>query len=88
MSMKALQKALKGKVVDEFETGTVIRWLASGTYIYAALKAGNGQWYTTAASFNTYVSQIVDFDGLCEILARSEVTNIEVSIEWKSVESK
>lgn len=88
MSMKALQKAIKGKNVDKFETGTVVRWLASGTYNYAAIKAGNGQWYTTAASFNTYVSQILDFDGLCEVLARSEVTDIEVSATWSAIESK
>jgi len=88
MSMKALQKALKGKNVDKFEVGTVIRWVASDKYNYAAIKAGNGQWYTTAASFNTYVSQILDFDGLCEVLARSEVKDIEVSTGWASVESK
>lgn len=85
MSMKALQKALKGKNVDKFEVGTVIRWVASDKYNYAAIKAGNGQWYTTAASFNTYVSQILDFDGLCEVLARSEVTDIRVSDTWNTV---
>ena len=85
MSLKALEKALKGKKVDKFDTGTVIRWVASGRYNYAAIKAGNGMWYTTAASFNTYVSQIVDFDGLCEILARSEVTEVNVSETWRVV---
>jgi hypothetical protein len=86
MSMKALKKALKGKNVDKFDVGTVIRWKASGTYNYAAIKAGNGQWYTTAASFNSYVSQIVDFDGLCDILSRSETDEIEVSTVWERVE--
>jgi hypothetical protein len=86
MSMKALRKAIKGKNVDKFETGTVVRWLASGTYNYAAIKASNGQWYTTAASFNSYVSQIVDFDGLCDILARSEVAEIEVLTTGEAID--
>jgi len=86
MSMKALAKAIKGKNVDKFETGTVVRWVASEQYNYAAIKADNGKWYTTAASFNTYVGQIVDFDGLCEILSRSEVTDIQVSETWLNVE--
>lgn len=85
MSMKALQKALKNKVVDNFDTGTVIRWKASGTYDYAALKAGNGQWYTTAASYNTFVPQILDFESLVEILAKSENDEIVVSSEWAAV---
>lgn len=85
MSLKALQKALKTKKVDKFETGTVIKWLSSGTYNYAAIKAGNGSWYTTAASFNSYVGQILSFDDLIEVLSRSETSEIEVSDTWTSL---
>lgn len=87
MSMKALQKALKGKTVDRFETGTVIRWTRSGKYTYGAIKAGNGSWYTTSASFNTFVPQTLDFDGLVDVLRSSEVTEIEVSDTWVALDA-
>jgi len=85
MSMKALRKALKDKNVDKFETGTVIRWVRSGKYNYAAIKAGNGAWYTTAASFNSFVNQILSFDDLIDTLADSEVDEIEVSSAWEAL---
>jgi uncharacterized membrane protein len=70
MSMKALRKALKNKNVDKFEV---------------AIKAGNGRWYTTAASFNSFVSQILDFEGLIEVLSRAETDEIEVSTGWEGL---
>lgn len=85
MSMKALRKALKSKIVDEFESGTVIRWTASQRYTYAALKVDNGMWYTTATNFNSFVDQVVNFDTLVEILARAEVSEIQVSDNWLSL---
>lgn len=86
MSMKALKDAVKKSKRDKFEVGTVIRWLSSGTYNYAAIKAGNGQWYTTAAGYNRFVSQIVSFDELLEILGRSETTEVAVSAAWDTVD--
>lgn len=86
MSMKALKKALKGKKVDKFETGTVIRWTRSGKYTYGAIKAGNGMWYSTAASFNSFVPQILSFDDLIDVLASSEVDEIQVSAGWVSLD--
>lgn len=84
MGLKALRKALKNKVVDEFETGTVIRWLASDRYTYVAVKTPVG-WYTSAKVYNDFVPQVVDFDELTEILSRSETSNIEVAESWTPV---
>lgn len=86
MSMKALRKALKDKKVDKFDVGTVIRWKSAGVYNYAAIKAGNGKWYTTAASFNSFVSQILDFDDLVEVLSRAETDEIDVSLTWERLD--
>lgn len=85
MSMKALRKALKDKKVDKFETGTVIRFTRSEKYTYGVIKAGNGQWYSTSAAFNTYVPQIMSFDDLIDVLSSSEVSEIEVSSAWEAL---
>jgi hypothetical protein len=85
----AIRKAREETLRDDFPVGTVIRWEADGghtVYHYAAIKAGNGAWYTTAASFNTHVSQNVDFETLVEILARSETTQIEVATTWEPID--
>lgn len=84
MSMKALKSALKNKIADEFEVGTVIRWTSSGTYTYAAIKSPVG-WFTTARDYNTYVPQQVTFDQLVKILQRAETTEIEVATEWQEI---
>lgn len=84
MSVKALRKALKNKVVDEFEVGAVIRWTSSGRYVYTAVKSPIG-WFTSAAEYNRYVPQIVDFDTLVEILARAETSNVEVASSWEPI---
>jgi hypothetical protein len=86
MSMKALRKALKSKVEDTFEVGTVIRWTGAGRYTYAAIKAGDGRWYTTAQSYNTYVDQsYATLGALMKRLVESDVTDVAVSTEWASV---
>lgn len=85
MSMKALQKALKGKQTDKFEVGTVIRFTRSEKYTYAVVKAGNGCWYSTSASFNTFVPQVMDFDALVDVLKSAEVDQIEVSATWTAL---
>lgn len=85
----AIRKAREETLRDDFPVGTVIRWEADGghtVYHYAAIKAGNGAWYTTAASFNTHVSQNVDFETLVEILARSETSQIEVATRWEPID--
>lgn len=82
--MKALKSALKKANKDTFEIGTVIRWTSSERYTYAAIKSPVG-WYSTAASFNTYVKQVMTFDELVEVLTRSETSEIEVSKEWEKV---
>lgn len=85
MSMKSLQDARSKAQTDGFEQGTVIRWIASERYTYAALKAG-GLWYTTAQEFNTRVPQSVTFEKLLEILSRSEVSDVAVATDWEGVE--
>jgi hypothetical protein len=88
MSMKALRDAVKKANRDTFDVGTVIRWKASDRYDYAALKAGDGQWYTTARSYNTFVPEVLKFDDLLKILTRSEVSEVAVATAWDTVGPK
>lgn len=83
MSLKALKKALKNKNRDDFPLGAVIRWVASGRYTYAAIKSPVG-WFTTSTG-NPFTPQILDFDGLVEVLSRAETTDVEYATEWTPV---
>lgn len=88
MSMKTLKEALAEVKRDTFEEGTVIRWVASGRYTYAALKTPVG-WYTTAKAMPDSaqrVPQVVNFDQLLAILSKSETTKVEVATEWTAIE--
>ncbi len=86
MSVKALKDAVKKSAKDKFEVGTVVRWVSSGKYNYAALKTDAG-WYTTARSYNnTFVDEVVTFDELLEILARSETTDVAYAETWVEVD--
>ena len=63
-ALKKLKKAIKDAAAeDEFEVGTVIRWTASERYQYAAVKAGNGFWYTTA-EFTNFVDKRLVYEEL------------------------
>lgn len=88
MSMKTLKEALSDVKRDEFEDGTVIRWVASGRYTYGALKTPVG-WYTTAKAMPDSaqrVPQVVSFNQLLAILAKSETSKVEVATAWEPVE--
>lgn len=88
MSMKTLKEALAEVKRDTFEDGTVIRWLASGRYTYAALKTPVG-WYTTAKAMPDYaqrVPQVVNFEQLLNVLGKSEVSKIEVASTWVGID--
>lgn len=85
MSVKALKDAVKKSAKDKFEEGTVIRWVSSGKYNYAALKTAVG-WYTTARSYNTFVDEVVTFDELLEIISRAETTDVAYASEWTEVD--
>lgn len=84
--VSAIRKARQETVRDDFETGQVIRWVASGRYTYVAIKCPVG-WFTSAAEYNRFVPQIVDFETLVEILARPETTKIEVAVTWAPIEA-
>lgn len=86
MGMEALRKALADKITDQFEVGDVIRWRALDRYDYAALKAGNGMWYTTASFTNGFVAKVLTFDELIEVLARSESTDVMLASQWERVD--
>ena len=78
----ALAEALQTKVTDPFDNGDVIRWLAAGRYLYAAIKTPAG-WYTT--SNNPIVPKVLDYEELVEVLARSGNDEIVVSSQWVRV---
>lgn len=80
-AIKRLKKDLKAAVRDTFETGTVIRWLAAGRYTYAALKAGDGNWWLTGA-LGFYGRSRLTYEELIEVLNRADVTEVAVSESW------
>lgn len=85
-----LRRALAEKVVDRWPVGTVLRWESVGggamTYVYTAVRAPGGRWFTSAAEYNRYVPQIVDYEDLVEILSRSETHNIQYASGWTPVD--
>jgi hypothetical protein len=84
-AISALKKALKGKTVDKFEVGTVIRWMSAGKWAYVSIKTDAG-WFTSARTNNYYVdSKFDNFEAMLEVLARSETTDIEVATEWEAI---
>lgn len=85
MSMESLREALANKITDQFVVGDVIRWRSLDRYDYAAIKVGNGNWYTTASFTNSYVPKILGFNELVDILARPESTNILLASGWEKV---
>lgn len=90
MSVKALKDAVKRSKKDTFETGDVIAWKSTSArngreFNYAAIKTPVG-WFTTAAGYNSYVSQILTFDELLDVIARAETTEVRIAVEWKSID--
>lgn len=84
-AVKALKKVLKKKNVDEFADGTVIRFVSGGKYTYVVIKAA-GFWYISSSADFFGVGQRFTYDTLVfEILARSDVTNIEVAADWVAI---
>lgn len=83
--LEVVREVVATATKDVFPTGAVIRWQA-GIYTYAALKAGNGQWYTTAASFNSFVPQILSFEDLMDVITRSEVEEVAVATAWETLD--
>jgi hypothetical protein len=86
MSFKALTKAVKKSRKDEFEIGTVIRFTSGGRYTYAVIKTAIG-WISTARWDNGFVNKDLTFEELLEILGRSNVTDVMVSLVWLDLES-
>ena len=85
-SAHQLRETIGTKVTDPFVDGDVIRWVSGGRYNYAAIKTPRG-WFTTARGYdgNTHVNAVYDYEDLAEMLASSDVTEIEVALEWMSV---
>ena len=82
MSIEKLREVLAAKVTDSFEEGDVIRWVASSTCNYAAIKTPVG-WFTTASEYNGFVAQRVSWEDLLEILQRADVSAVSVATEWE-----
>lgn len=72
------------RTVEELPDGTVLRWVSSGTYTYAALKTPVG-WFTTARAVPDYAQrtpQVADNRELALILCKKEVSDVMVVTEW------
>jgi len=81
--LKELRKAVK-KSKDDFEVGTVVRWTSSDRYTYVAVKTPVG-WYTTARYGNPFVSEVITFEDMLEIVSRGETSDVEIATEWATV---
>lgn len=84
--LSLVRKVVADSIRDEFPAGTVVRWQRSEVYTYAALKVDNGKWYTTAASFNTYVGQILDFEDLLGEITSPETSEVAVATAWETLD--
>lgn len=80
---KQLKRALKGKEIDPWAEGTVIRWLSGGRYLYAVIKSNGRWWITGTAAF--YGQQVLSYLELLEILSRAGVADIQVVAEWDDI---
>lgn len=69
---------------DPFAMGDVLRWKVDGGYTYAAIKTPVG-WFTTARDHNMFVRQTYRYMDLVKMLVKREVTDLEVSTEWRKV---
>lgn len=80
MSLKSLKYALKHALRDEFEPGAVLRWdvvkkqAVDGRddviYRYAAIKASNGLWYTSAQDQKARRTRAEHTDALADFYIR------------------
>lgn len=90
MSIKAIREAVQKAKRDGFANGVVIQWTSKGSfgtdYLYAAIKSPAG-WFTTARRDNPFVDQVVDFNGLLEIIARPETTDVKIASQWLEIDS-
>ena len=75
---------LGGITQDPFTEGAVLRWKVNGNLTYAAIKTPVG-WFTTARDHNVYVRQTYRYMDLVRMLVKREVTDLEVSTEWRKV---
>ena len=82
-ALKALKKALKNKMTDEFEEGSVIRWKSADRYVYVVVKA-SGKWWITGVA-NYYGNRVFTFAQLIEILSLSEVSDVTVATAWTEI---
>lgn len=91
-AIKSLRKSVKKADADKFLDGAVIRWKATSgysgiKYLYAAIRAG-GKWYMMGRSSGTnpyYPNSPCEYGDLTEILARGDVSDVEVASGWTSL---
>lgn len=75
--------------LESYQEGTVVRWVSSGQYSYAALKTPAG-WFTTARAMPDYAQrtpQVADNRELALILTKKEVSKVFVATEWQHINS-
>lgn len=80
----ALREDLSKKVKDKFDAGDVIRWTGGGRFAYCAIKCGNSLWSISGTGI-WYGTEQKTYEQIVDILERSDVTDIEVSVEWVKV---
>lgn len=78
-----LRSVIGQKLVDNFETGDVIKFVAYKKYHYAAIRGDNGIWYTTAVRGD--IPKTLSFKQLIDVLRSSDVESVQVATEYSFV---
>lgn len=85
-AVRSLKSHLRSKLRDTFKDGTVITWVGSGKYHYAAIRSG-GKWDKTGESGYPYgFTDGVTLNVLAEkVFGRSDVTDIKVATSFSTL---
>lgn len=83
-NVRKLRKKIKSSGID---TGTVVRFVASGKYTYAAIWIETVErWYLTTSSGRTpWGGTLIEMDKFMAILRSDGVTKAEVAVEWETL---
>lgn len=78
-----LRSVIGQKLVDNFETGDVIKFVAYKKYHYAAIRGDNGIWYTTAVKGD--IPKTLYFKQLIDVLRSPEVESVQVATDYSFI---
>lgn len=78
-----LRSVIGHKLVDSFETGDIIKFVAYKKYNYAVIKGDNGLWYSTAVRGD--IPKTMNFNKLIDVLRSHDVESVQVATGYDFV---